>query len=218
MSLVEFIFLAPVSLFVIINPLSTVPAFLAITEGDTDEQRIYTARLGSFIACGIILFFAALGPLLFSFLGVTIPALQIAGGILLFAIAFEMMRSKEANVRLLPEEKEMARRMDETAISPLGIPLLCGPGAISTAIVLQTQAITTAHHIALLCSVPVVYLGCYGILRFAVTSSSWINPIMLRIVRRVMGLLFATIAIQFIVNGIENLPFITTTTHTLNGS
>jgi multiple antibiotic resistance protein len=207
-NLLEFILLAPVSLFLIINPLSTVPAFLAITEGDSAAERIRTARLGCLVAGGILLFFATAGQYLFSVLGITLPALQIAGGILLFAIGFDMMRSTDSVSRLLPEENAIARKMNEVGISPLGIPLLCGPGSISTVIVLQTQAISIGHNVALMCSVPLVYLACYIILRISVYSSTWINPIFLRVLRRIMGLLFATIAVQFIVNGIENLPFI----------
>lgn len=211
MSLLEFILLVPVSLLLIINPFSTVPAFLAITEGDSAEERIRAARMGCLVAGSILLFFALTGQFLFAFLGITLPALQIAGGILLFAIGFDMMRAAESNTRLLPEEKAIARKMDDVGISPLGVPLLCGPGSISTAIVLQTQSVSYVHNIVLICSVPLVYLVCYVVLRVSVYSSSWLNPIFLRVLRRIMGLLFATIAVQFIVNGIENLPFISFT-------
>lgn len=208
MTVAEFILLAPISLFVIINPVSSVPAFLAITEGDSSADRIRMARLGCMVAASILLVFSLTGQYLFSVLGITLQALQIAGGILLFAIGFEMMRSKDNNVRLLPEEREVAKRMDDIAISPLAVPLLCGPGTLSTGLVLQTQATTLMHNVVLVACIPLVYFLCYVVLRISVTSSGWLNPIVLRVLRRVMGLLFATIAVQFVVNGIEGLAFL----------
>jgi multiple antibiotic resistance protein len=85
---------------------------------------------------------------------------------------------------------------------------LCGPGAISTVIVLQTQAETLAFNAVLLASVPVVYLACYVVLRVSVSGAAWLNPMVLRILRRLMGLLFAVIAVQFIINGVGQLPFV----------
>jgi multiple antibiotic resistance protein len=208
MSLLEYMLLAPISLFVIINPFSTVPAFLAITPTNTATERIWTARMGCLIAAAIMAFFAVAGQFLFSILGITLPALQIAGGSLLFVIAFDMLRSPDAPARLTPEEREFAREKADVAITPLAVPLLCGPGAISTVIVLQTQAETLAFNAVLLASVPVVYLACYVVLRVSVSGAAWLNPMVLRILRRLMGLLFAVIAVQFIINGVGQLPFV----------
>jgi len=124
----------------------------------------------------------------------------------LFAIAFDMLRSPDAPVRLTSEEREVAREKDDVAITPLAMPLLCGPGAISTIVILQTQAETWPLKLALFVSVPIVYLGCYVVLRVSVTGAGWLNPLVLRIVRRLMGLLFAAIAAQFFINGITALP------------
>lgn len=208
MALLEFLLLAPISLFVIINPFSTVPAFLAITPGDTQEERIRAARLACLVAAGILLFFALVGQLLFSVLGITLPAFQIAGGVLLFVIAFDMLRSPDAPLRLNSEEKQVAKEKEDIAVTPLAMPLLCGPGAISTVIILESQAETHGHTLILLGSVPVVYLACFLVLRVSVSGASWLNPLVLRILRRLMGLLFAAIAVQFIVNGISGLPFV----------
>ncbi len=207
MSLIEFALLAPVSLFVIINPFSAVPAFLSITPGDSPAERIRAARIACFVAGGIILFFALTGPFLFSVLGITLPAFEIAGGILLFAIAFDMLRSPDAPVRLSPAEKDVAREKEDIAVTPLAMPLLCGPGAISTIVILQGQAAGPAHTLVLVGSVVVVYFACFLVLRVSVSGAAWLNPLVLRILRRLMGLLFAAIAVQFIVNGVAGLPF-----------
>lgn len=204
----EFLLLAVVSLFAIINPFSTVPAFLAITPEDNREDRLRMARFGCLIATLLMLVFALLGQWLFLLLGITLPAVQIGGGILLFAIGFEMLRAPDLQTRLNDEEKAIARRKDDVAITPLAVPLLCGPGAISTVIILQTQAETWISRSMLLLAVPIVYLGCYTILHLAVNGARWLNPIVLRVLRRIMGLLFVIIAAQFCINGIQALPFL----------
>lgn len=208
MSLLEFALLAPVSIFVIVNPFSTIPVFLGITPGDSEPERIATARTATIVAGGVMLFFAITGQVLFSFLGITMAAFEIAGGALLFVIAFDMLRSPESEVRITQAERELAARKDDVAITPLAVPLLCGPGAISTVIILQTQADTLAHRAVLVAAVAFVYLLFFVILAASAKGAGRLSPIVLRVVKRLMGLLFAAIAIQFIINGIEGLPFI----------
>ena len=210
MSLLEFGLLVPISLFVIVNPFSVVPAFLAMTPGESRQHRLRQARHACILGAALIFLFGLTGQLLFSFLGITLAAFQIAGGALLFVIAFEMLRSPDAQVRLTQEEKDMAREKDDIGITPLGIPLLCGPGAISTVVILQTQAETAWHNVILLGWIPVVYLMFYWILGLSARGAEWLNPIALRVMKRLMGLLFAAIAVQFIINGIGNLPFVVT--------
>lgn len=204
--MIEFFLLCVVSIFAIINPFSTVPAFLAITPDDTAAERMRMARLGCFVAGTVLCVLAVTGQWLFSLLGVTLPALQIAGGIVLFVIGFEMLRAPEPETRLNPEERALASRKDDVAITPLAIPLLCGPGAISTVLVLQTQATDWPRYLILLASVPVVYFGCFSVLALSITGARWLNPIVLRVLRRLMGLLFTIIAAQFVIDGLLALP------------
>lgn len=204
----EFVVLVPISLFAVINPLSSVPAFLSITPDDAPADRIRMARFACFLACILLLAFALLGRYLLSFLGISIPALQIAGGLVLLTIAFDMLSSHQDERRLSPEERSYARNQSDVAITPLAVPLLCGPGAISTVIVLQTQAIDWAYYLALVLGVIVVYVGCYAVLRLAVYGADRLNPIILRVMRRIMAILFASVAVQFIINGIGSLPFV----------
>lgn len=202
MPVFEFLLLALVSLFAIINPLSAVPAFLVMTTDDSPASRVKTARLACFVAAGILLVFAIGGVFLFTTLGITMAAFQIAGGVLLFAIAFDMVRSPQADLRLTPEEKEVAKEKDDIAITPLAVPLLCGPGAISTVIILQTQATTFAHAVALYATIPVIYFTAFMILKLSSHGADWLNPIVLRVMRRLMGLVFSAVAIQFVLSGI----------------
>lgn len=202
MPVTEFVLLALVSLFAIINPLSAVPAFLAMTPDDSAASRTQTARLACLVAAAILLLFALGGAFLFSTLGITMAAFQIAGGVLLFAIAFDMVRSPHSDQRLTPEEKQVAREKDDIAITPLAVPLLCGPGAISTVVILQTQAVTLGHKLALYASVPVIYGTAFVILKISSHGAAWLNPIILRVMRRLMGLVFSAVAVQFVLSGI----------------
>lgn len=206
----DFALLAPVSLFLIINPFSAIPAFLAMTPGESAAERIRAARTAALVAAASLTFFAFLGKLFFSLLGVEVPALQIAGGILLFLIGLDMLRSPDLARRLSPAEQDIAREKEEVGVTPLGIPLLCGPGSISTAIVLQSEAGTAANQLVLLASIAAVYLASFLILRFAALRADRLNPIMIRVLRRIMGLFFAIIAVQFVINGLEQLPFLAT--------
>lgn len=205
---IEFLLLSTVSLFTIVNPFSAVPAFLAITPDDSVVERRSSARLACIIGCVLLAVMALLGEFIFRMLGITLPALQIAGGIILFSIGFEMVRAPDAPKRLNDKESAVAREKEDIAVTPLAVPLLCGPGSVSTVIILQSQASSLWDTGMLLVSIVMVYIASYLILSAAAKSGDWFNPIMLRILRRVMGLLFAVIAVQFVVNGVEKLPFV----------
>lgn len=203
MSLTEYILLAASSLFVIVDPLATAPAFLAMTPNDTPEQRLRTAR----IACGtlavVLLAFAAAGTVIFRVFGITMAAFQIAASIVLLLIALDMLRVQRSRVQETHEEKQAGTEKDDIAITPLAIPMLAGPGAISTTILLQNEAKTVAQHAALYGCIVTVALVSYLIFRLAVRGARWLSPIAMSIAIRVMGLLLAAVAVQFMLNGIK---------------
>src|SRR5262245_29028957 len=136
----EFSLLAFSSLFVIVDPIAVVPGFLAITPLDTPSQRERMARLASLVMAGVLLAFALLGKWIFQFLGITLPAFQIAGSIILLLVALDMLKAQRSRVQETREETEAGAQKLDIAITPLAIPMLAGPGAISTAILLQNQA------------------------------------------------------------------------------
>ncbi|MBD5781939.1 NAAT family transporter [Pelagicoccus sp. NFK12] len=205
---IEFLLLSAVSLFTIVNPFSVVPAFLAITPGDTLQERRAAARMACTIGTCLLILTALAGEFVFSLLGITLPALQIAGGIILFSIGFEMVRAPDAPKRLNEKERAVARDKEDVGVTPLAVPLLCGPGAVSTVIILKSQATSFWDSGMLLLSIPAVYFVSYLVLSASAQGGNWLNPILLRILRRVMGLLFAVIAVQFVVNGVEKLPLL----------
>src|ERR1700690_840286 len=160
MNLPEYILLALGSLFVIVDPLGTIPAFLAMTPNDTPEQRIRTARLACCVTAGVLLIFSVAGQLVFKVMGITMPAFQIAASIVLLLVALDMLRAQRSRVQETTEETAAGAEKTDIAITPLAIPMLAGPGAISTAILLQNQARDIPQHIALyLCILAVSILS-----------------------------------------------------------
>jgi multiple antibiotic resistance protein len=208
MTLVEYALLAPVSLFAILSPISLIPIFLGMTPHDTPEQRIKAARTACLAAGVILLLFAITGQLAFSALGVSLTALQIAGGILLFAIAFDMLQARESEGKISREERAAGQEKKDIAITPLAVPLLAGPGAITTTIILQSQA-STWMHLAILCLSLAGVLGAtFLLMRVSASGAEWLNPIVIRLVRRLVGLLLAALAVQFVLNGLAGLGVI----------
>ena len=204
MSLIEYILLAASSLCVIVDPLATAPAFLAMTPNDTPEQRLRTARMACGTMAVVLLVFSVAGTLLFKIFGITMAAFQIAASIVLLIIALDMLRVQRSRVQETREEKQAGAEKMDIAITPLAIPMLAGPGAISTTILLQNEAHNVPQHIALYSCILAVAVASYLIFRLAVRSARWLNPIAMSIAIRVMGLLLAAVAIQFMLNGIKS--------------
>jgi multiple antibiotic resistance protein len=205
MSLTEYVFLAASSLFVIVDPLATVPAFLAMTPRDTPEQRIRMARLACCVAAGVLLAFAIAGKWIFKFLGITMPAFQLAASVVLLLVALDMLRAQRSRVQETSEETAAGVEKTDIAITPLAIPMLAGPGAISTAVLLHNQAAGLGQQVALYLCILGVCLASYLILRIAARGSRWLSPIAMSITVRIMGLLLAAVAIQFMLNAVRQL-------------
>ena len=205
MTLSEYILLANSSLLVIIDPLASVPAFLAMTPTDTPEQRIKMARLACWVAAGVLLTFAAAGQYIFKFLGITMPAFQLAASIVLLLVALDMLRAQRSRVQETSEETAAGVVKTDIAVTPLAIPMLAGPGAISTAILLHNQAADWVQRVALYCSILLVCLVSYLTFRLSARGARWLSPIAMNITVRIMGLLLAAVAIQFAVNAVREL-------------
>ena len=203
MTLLEFFLLASTSLFVIIDPIATAPAFLAMTANDTTEARVRMARLASLVAAGVLVGFVGVGPLLFKLLGITMSAFKIAGSIVLLLIALDMLRARRSAVQETREETYAGSEKEDIAITPLAVPMLAGPGAISTVVLLHSQAEGVAQVVALIASILLVSVLTYYTLKFAAQHGArWISPIAMKITTRLMGLLLAALAVQFVLDGI----------------
>jgi multiple antibiotic resistance protein len=202
-SLSEYILLAGSSLFVIVDPLATAPAFLAMTPNNTPEERLHTAKVACCTTAVVLLVFSVAGSVIFKIFGLTMPAFQIAASIVLLLIALDMLRVQRSRVQETHEEKQAGTAKDEIAVTPLAIPMLAGPGAISTTILLQNEAQTIPEHVSLYLCIVAVAAASYLIFRLAVRGARWLNPIAMSIAIRVMGLLLAAIAVQFMLNALK---------------
>ena len=205
MTLVEYSLLAASSLFVIVDPFAVIPAFIAMTPNDPPAERARMAKIACLVVAGVLLGFGFAGKWIFQFLGITMPAFQIAASIVLLLVALDMLRAQRSRVQETREETAAGTEKTDIAVTPLAIPMLSGPGAISTVILLQSEATTVWHSLALCGCILLVALASYGVLRMAAHGAKVLNPIALRIGTRVMGLLLAAIAVQFMVNALKTL-------------
>ena len=203
MGLLEYMLMATASLFVIIDPIATAPAFLAMTPHNNAAERIRMARLAALVSAGVLICFVFLGQGLFKLLGISMSAFKIAGSIVLLMIAMDMLRAQRSTVQETAEEKLAGAEKDDIAITPLAIPMLAGPGAISTVVLLQSQAASWMHYLALTGCILLVCYAAYWTLRIAASYGARLfSPIAMKLTTRLMGLVVAAIAIQFILDGI----------------
>jgi multiple antibiotic resistance protein len=189
------------TIFAIVDPFAAAPIFLAITPNDTEEARRRMARLAS-IVCGVVLLlFAFLGNRIFAFFGISLPAFQVAGGVLLLVLALDMMRAREGPAPQAPEEKQEGLEKPDVAITPLAVPLLAGPGAMSTVTLLGSQAKGWAQIAIVAGAILLTSILSWLLLANSGRLVMILGQIGVRIVTRIMGLLLAGIGAQFILKG-----------------
>lgn len=203
MTVTEYGVLAFSSLFVIVDPLATIPAFLAMTTRYTLVQRLRMARVACFVAVMILSGFALGGRWLFSLLGITLAAVQVAGALVLLLVSLDMLRAQRSPVQETAAETAEGAAKDDIAITPLAVPMLAGPAAISTVILLDAQAASWLYRGILLACVGLVGLASYGILALGASGARWMSPLAEKIITRLMGLLLAALAVQFLFNGLK---------------
>jgi len=194
------------SILFLVDPIAVVPTFLAITQDETVERRRATARRAC-IAAGILLIvFAAAGNLIFRAFGITLPAFRIAGGAILWLVAMDMLRGERRTQESEAEIDEGIRK-DDVALTPLAMPMLAGPGAISTVMVLSGQARTPARAAVIYASIVVTLVISWIMLRVGDRVMSRFGQTGIRVIMRIMGLMLAAVAVQFVVTGIREAFF-----------
>jgi multiple antibiotic resistance protein len=189
------------SLLAIINPLSAAPMYLALTDGYPPEHRRRTLRSAILTAFLVLLVFASLGGTIFQLFGITIDAFRIAGGILFFGIGMDMLQAKRSRVKATEEEEREAATKEEVGITPLGVPMITGPGAITTVMVLMTQATTPSRIATVFAAVVVVLAISWLILSAAPRLVGFFGQTGLNVMTRIMGLLVTVIGVQFFIDG-----------------
>lgn len=196
-----FFLLSLTTLLTIVNPLGALAPFLAMTHDESLQKRRRTARRAALVSSGVLIGCAAIGGFIFRFYGITLPALKVAGGVLLFFVAFDMINARTSRTKSTEDEQVEGAAKDEIAVFPLAIPLLSGPGSIVTVFMLSDQAKGWTRDLALYGSICIVGLLSYLVLSEAHRITDRIGQIGMNIISRLMGLVLATMSVQFIVDG-----------------
>jgi multiple antibiotic resistance protein len=193
-----------VTLFAIVDPVGTLPFFVALTEGFGEADRKVVLNRSVLVLAGVLTGFALFGRFLFEAFGFTLGAFEIAGGILLFMVAYDMLQGELARVRLSTQDRDEAiARRDELSVVPLGIPLLAGPGAISTVMIYEGNAGADLFGIlATFVAIGVTTVATFLVLRFGPRIFRSVGRVGIMAMTRVLGLLLAAVGVQFVVNGV----------------
>lgn len=201
---IPFLIAVCVSVFAIVDPPGTVPFFVALTDGfDQKDRRIILDR--AVLVLGVTLtLFALVGTYLFAAFGFTLDAFEIAGGILLFTVAYDMLHGQVGKTRITTADRDDAlARRDELSVVPLGIPLLAGPGAISTVMIYEGNAGgDPLRFLAVFVAIGITTVASWVILHYGEGIFRRLGRIGIMAMSRVMGLLLAAVAVQFVLNGI----------------
>lgn len=190
-------------IFAIIDPFGFVPVFLAMTASDTEARRREMLKIACVTAFAVLSFFTFFGTALLDFFGISIPALQIAGGLILLVISFEMLKVIRVDEKLSHKEENEAVAKEDISIVPLAIPMLSGPASITTVVVLGSKVHTVSNYLTILSSVAVTLAATYLVLRSAHHVIRRIGITGLNVLTRVMGLLLCAVAVQFVINGYQ---------------
>lgn len=202
---VRFSLLALSSIFFLVDPFAALPTFLAVTEGSDPVRRRRMARKASLTAWIFLSAFALGGQIIFRMFGITLPAFEIAGGIILLLIGLDMLEAKRSPTQESSGETVAAANKEDAGIVPLGIPMLAGPGSITSVMVLVGQAQTRWQMFAILASIFVTAAICYLILGNSDRVARMLGDTGIRILVRIMGLLLVALAVQYFVNGLADL-------------
>ena len=197
----QFFIFCLTTLFTLINPIGITPLLVVMTERFSKDERINIAKKGSLTAFTTLILFAILGSFIFNFFGITIEAFQIMGGILFFRNGLRMLDAKVGRSRTTPAEQEESQESDDIAISPIGIPLIAGPGAITATMLLSSQTPQLYSYATIGLSISVVLSFVYLILRNGDVLIRVLGTSIMRIIQRLMGLILLVIAVQFVING-----------------
>lgn len=201
-SLSSYVLLAFGSLFAVLNPFAVVPPFLAMTESDTVDDRRAMGQRACLVAAGVLIVFALSGMRILGFFGVTIPAFQIAGGLVLIRVAFELLQGGRS-LKVTPEERVEGTQKDDISVTPLGIPILCGPASITAGILVASQAQSWLQTALLVAVIVVIYAGIFMTLRLAAQHLHRLGETPIKISSRLMGLILVAVSVQFVVDGIR---------------
>ncbi|MGL6076548.1 MAG: MarC family protein [Fimbriiglobus sp.] len=199
--MLDFTITAFVSILFLVDPPGTIPLFLALTSSYPPRKRRRTALVACIAATIVMCIFAVLGTYLFHYLGLSLPAFQIAGGLILFLVALDMIRDQHSPTSPA-EESEASNDAGDVAITPLAVPLLAGPAALSTVAVLMSRATDPGKVVGVFLAIAGTGLCSYLTLRLADPIQRRMGKTGIHVIGRVLGLVLAGIAVQFVLDGL----------------
>jgi multiple antibiotic resistance protein len=199
-----FLITAFVTMFVVIDPIGLAPLFVALTRGKTDEQRRHIARRATLIAVLILLAFALFGEALLGFIGISMAAFRVAGGILLFLTALDMLFERRTKRR---EDRSEEEHADDPSVFPLAIPLIAGPGSIASVILLMGQRPGLEGSLMVLGVTGLVMLIVMFFFRLSGPIERVLGKTGITVVTRLFGMLLAALSVQFVLDGLAAFGF-----------
>ncbi len=205
MDTLSFLVTAMAAIFSIVNPIGAIPLFVTITEGYSKSERLNVVTKAIFSAFIILVTFAIFGNFIFAFFGITIYSFRIAGGLLLITVGFSMMRGQPPRTKSTPEERLEAAEREEVGIVPMGIPMLAGPGSITTVMILISKSENGIQAGAVLFSILFTLIIAYALFIYGDRIFERVGKVGARAFSRIMGLILTAIAVQFIIEGIRSI-------------
>ena len=202
---IEFFIYTFTSVFVVVSPISGVVTFISLTSKMTRDEKNQIAKKSVTLACLIAFFFAVTGNIILELFSISVDSLRVAGGILLFSIAFDMMHAKISRESITEEEISQSQEREDIWVFPIGLPLLTGPGAISTVIVLMGSTENIEQKIIILVSIILTFIFCLYIFLFSRRIHKFIGYNGMLVFTRLMGLLLAALAVNLTSAGLINI-------------
>ena len=200
-----FFILAFSTIFTLINPIGLTAVYLSIVDHYESEEKSKIALKGTITAFVILIIFSLVGDVIFSFYGITVSAFKIAGGILFFRTGIQMLEARVSRSRSTPKEEEEAGTKEDIAYTPIGIPLIAGPGAITSVMILSSETPGWELRLVLFAVIALVLVLTYIIFQGADYLTQRFGTTGLRIVQRIMGLILMVIAVQFVIDGVGSV-------------
>ena len=194
-----------IALLVILDPFFIIPIFLSLTAGYSAKERATAARTTSLTVMTVLIITAMIGETLLIWMGTSLGSFRVGGGIVLFLMALAMLKAQTDQVRTTESEQLSAESRETVAVVPLAIPLLAGPGAMSTVIIAMQRSTTAAHPFFVLACIVAVSLLVWLVLVYSPLIEKRLGPIGLNIMNRIFGLILVAIAVEVITNGIKQL-------------
>ena len=194
-----------ISLLALINPVGAIPFFLSLTQQQPSIEKRNTIRVASISVFCVIAVTALLGQQIIEFFGISVASFEVGGGIIMLLMALNMLNAQVGNARSTPEERMEAEEKNNVAVVPLAIPLLTGPGSISTVIVYSANSHHWYDRLGLIVIGAVIAALCFGALNLAEPIARWVGRTGINIGTRLMGLMLAALAVEFIVDGLKAL-------------